>query len=187
MQGLLADAEMEHKGPSRPQEDGRDQSTQAQSRAQTVRNEKPHGSDGLEVRMYCAPSFPSSTPKPGITNHGVLSIEPTFHVRTLLKTGLAKATTSPEMVVKPAARLRTEARDAGVGLLGDKPRRTARCWIPSRDLMRNPEDLHIQLFPNNCSGLPPPHTPHKQGTLQGLECSCHSVLFGNHLHFLVQS
>lgn len=181
MQGPLADAEMERKGPSCPQEDGRDQSTQAQPRAQIVRNEKPHGSDGLELRKYCAPSFPRSTPKPDITNHGVLSTEPTLHIKTPLKTGLAKATTSPEMVAKPAAHLQTEARDAGVGLLGDKPRRTARCWIPSRDLMRNTEDLCMQLFPNNCSGLPPTHTPHKQGTLQGLERSCNSVLFGNHL------
>lgn len=140
--------------------------------------------------MYCAPSFPSSTPKPDIINHGVLSTEPTLHIRIPFKTGLEEATTNPEMVMKPAAHLPTEARDAGVGLLGDKPRRTARCWIPSRDLMCNPEDLRIQLFPNNCSGLPPPPPnthPCKQGTLWGSERSCHSVLFGNHLHFLVQN
>ena len=177
------------KDPSLLQKDGRDQSKKAQPRAQAVWNEKPHGFDSLELKMYCAPSFPSSTPKPDITNHGVLSTEPTLHIRVLFKTGLEEATTNPEMVVKPAAHLPTEARDAGVGLLGDKPRRAARCWIPSRDLMRNPEDLRIQLFPKNCSGVPrpPPHTPRKQGTLWGLECSCHSVLFGNHLHFLVQN
>ena len=90
MQGPLADAEMEHKGPSRPQEDGRDQSTQAQPRAQTVQNEKPHGSDGLELRKYCAPSFPLLHPNQISLIMGFRPLSPPSISKPLSRLGLRK-------------------------------------------------------------------------------------------------
>lgn len=96
-------------------------------------------------------------------HRGSLPAEATLDPRTPLKTGLQKATTNPEKNTKPIHHFQARARDARGEDIGEKPRRTARCWIPTRLGCSTQKATHSSCL------LTTARTPQPAGSSPGLQ------------------